>query len=127
MSKHKDNSSFFSQRNAYCKRTRVDCSYSPQDCEGSRILRFGIFNGFAIVRPVGALDRKGGASQVAAEDSRGLVDDLWRISHDGGTFTQTTRGTSQFHAFQMRIRSERGGKLCVDNLKDSIRNTLVIT
>lgn len=77
-------------------------SYSPQDCEGSRISRFGILNGLAIVRPVGALDGKGGAGQVAAEDSRGLVDDLRRISHDGGSFAQTRHGTSEFHAAQRR-------------------------
>lgn len=67
-------------------RTRVGCSYSQQDCGGRRILRVGIFNGFAIVSPVGALDRKGGAGQVAAEDRRGLVEDFRRISNYGGSY-----------------------------------------
>lgn len=64
----------------------MGCSYSPQGYEGGRRIRVGTFNGFAIVRPVGALDGKGGVGQVAAEESRGLVDDLLRISHDGGSF-----------------------------------------
>lgn len=48
------------------------------------------------MRPVGALDGKGGAGQVAAQDGRGLVDDLQRFSHDGGSFTQTGREMSEF-------------------------------
>lgn len=84
----------------------MGCSYLPQDCEGRRIIRLGIFNGLAIVRPAGAFDREGGAGQVAAEDSRGLVDDLRRISHDGGSFTQTRQVVSEFHVFQMRAESE---------------------
>lgn len=70
----------------------MGCSYSPQGCEGGRLIRVGAFNGFAIVRPVGALDGKGIAGQVAAEDSRGLVDDLQRFRHDDGTFGLTKQG-----------------------------------
>lgn len=88
----------------------MGCSYSPQDCDGIRLICFGIFNGLAIVHPAGALDGEGGAGQVAAEDSRGLVDDLRRFSHDGGSFTQTKRVTSEFQAFQMTVGRKGGGK-----------------
>lgn len=70
----------------------MGCSYSRQGCEGGRRLRVGAFNGFAIVRPVGALDGKGIAGQVAVEDSRGLVDDLLRFRHDDGTFGLARQG-----------------------------------
>lgn len=72
-------------------------SYSPQGSDRRRLVRVGVFNDFAIVRPVGALDGKVGAGQVAAEDSRGLVDDLCGLSHNVGIFRQgQDKGTSEF-------------------------------
>lgn len=58
------------------------CSYSLKDCVWIRITGFGIFNDFAIVHPVGALDGKVGLRQIAAEHSRGLVANLGRFSND---------------------------------------------
>lgn len=58
------------------------CSYSLKGYEwlGARVL--GIFNDFAVVHPVGALDDKARIRQIAAEPSRGLVDDLRRFCND---------------------------------------------
>lgn len=56
--------------------------YLPKDCEWTGQSRLGIFNEFAIVRPVGALDGKVGLCQVTAEDCRGLVADLGGFSND---------------------------------------------
>lgn len=49
-------------------------------------LGLGIFDDFAVVRPVGARDGKGGVRQVAVEDCRGLVADLRRFSQDCRAF-----------------------------------------
>lgn len=53
---------------------------------------FGIFNDFAIVLPVGALDDKVGIRQIAGEPSSGLVANLRRFGNNVWGLRQTQRG-----------------------------------
>ena len=57
-------------------------AHLPVDRVHGGSVGLGLFDEFAVVRPVGALAGKVGLCQVAAEDGGGLIADLSRFSDD---------------------------------------------